>query len=68
MTAPRRWDTPWPNEHGSAYWQCGRKTRYRTRGQARVAIKRARRVGLKQEFYRCAICGWFHVTTVRQGA
>lgn len=65
MTAPRRWAELPVNAHGSAYWQCQRKRRYRTRGQARVAIKRAKRVGLKQDAYRCAICGWFHVTTVK---
>jgi hypothetical protein len=63
MTAPRRWDAPWPNEYGSAWRQCQRKTCYRTRGQARVAIKRARRAGLRQELYRCRICGGWHVTT-----
>lgn len=62
MTAPR-WQEQPVNAYGTAYWQCQRKTRYRTAAQARVAIKRARRVGLKQDAYRCAICGGWHVTT-----
>lgn len=67
MTAPRRWEPVPVNEHGSAYWQCQRKRRYRTRSQARAAIKRARRAGVAQEAYRCTLCGGFHVATKRIG-
>ena len=66
MTVPCRFDPVPVNMYGSARRQCGRKTRYATAAQARVAILRAKRAGKRQKAYHCTICGGWHVTTKRE--
>lgn len=56
------WATPPLNSYGTVARQCGDKRRYANKAAARRAVRALLR---PMRPYKCTICGYWHLTTIR---